>query len=153
MRTMDLMKTIKSKKYLAATAIAASLVTSISIVHACTNPGNSQSQQPQEEKNTNLASMKTMKFKFEDYQTAETAQAKLNSLFSKGTSVDEFKSQMKDLGADCYDPDFHEGGQFIACHYREKTAFLFQSWWFVKAELDDNSKINIIKVERGVTAP
>lgn len=142
------------KRYWVTAAIATSLVSGALIVNAWTKASNSHSQQNTNKKMMSRVSVKMpINFEFEDYKTAEAAQDKLNSLFPKGANIDEFKKQMHDLGADCYDPELHKEGQFVACHYREKSFSLFRPWWFIKAELDDNNRIDAIEVERGVTAP
>lgn len=142
------------KRYWVTAAIATSLVSGALIVNACVSAKNNFFSISQKGRAmSQVLSSQTADFRFEDYETAESAQEKLLSLFPLGSSVDGFASKMSELRTECYDSQPDEEERYIACHYLENSINFVSTKWIAIAYYDNNRKIEKIEVKQGAVGP
>jgi len=151
--SMSFMK-IKTSYWVTA-AIATSLVSGALIVNACVSTNKNPLQIPQKGKAMSQASSsQTVDFRFEDYETSEAAQEKLQSLFPISSDVDRFTDAMANLGAECHPSANEDEENIVYCYYSQKPNFLVRTQWIVGTEFDNDRKIKAFtKVERGFVGP
>lgn len=136
--------------YWVTAAIATSVVSGALIASANKSP----LQMPQREKAMS-SSANTASFRFEDYETAESAQEKLLSIFPIGSSLNNLINKMNSLKADCYEPEpgDEDYGKAIACHYMENDILFVSRKWIAIAYFDGNQKITRLEVKLGAVGP
>jgi hypothetical protein len=94
-------------------------------------------------------------FRFEDYETAESALAKLTQLFPAGSQPKDFLAFMQELKVDCTGPFKNpEGKMLIDCEYQVPQSYWTAWSWSVYAELDaDGKQISQIRAYRDYASP
>ncbi len=96
-------------------------------------------------------SSKKMKFDFEahDVKRPELVQAKLDKLFSAGSSLEDFRGTMEQSGAKCHASNTATEGNIVYCQRRVETSQFVKSQWTVLVKVVEKDKISGLKVTAG----
>ncbi len=94
------------------------------------------------------AAKRSRGFSLDDYKTGKAAEEKLQSMFPKGTNVEEFTKFMKELGVECNVGKDTKGQGYASCYTSTEFVLFQEIQWGIFADIDNQKKITRIEIGR-----